>query len=62
MRESPRLQRRALAMSLDYYREAFDAAKAGMAAAYATGDYTMQTIADVFWGALRYRKPRVSGK
>ncbi len=48
MREIPRLQRRALAKSLDYYREAFDDAKIGMAAAYATGDYTMEAIADVF--------------
>ena len=48
VREIPRLQRRALAKSLDYYREAFDDAKIGMAAAYATGDYTMQAIADAF--------------
>ena len=48
MRKIARLQRRALAKSLDYYREAFDDATIGMAAAYATGDYTMQAIADAF--------------
>jgi len=47
-REIPRLQRRALAKSLDYYRKSFDDAKSGMAAAYATGDYTLQAIADAF--------------
>lgn len=47
-KEIPRLQRRALAKSLDYYRDAFDDAKSGMAAAYATGDYTLQAIADAF--------------
>ena len=48
VREIPRMQRRALAKSLKYYREAFDDAKSGMAAAYATGDYTLQAIADAF--------------
>jgi putative transposase len=48
VKEIPRLQRRALAKSLDYYRDAFDDAKSGMAAAYATGDYTLQAIADAF--------------
>ena len=53
-KESPRMQRRALAAlaalakSLDYYREHFDDAKQGMAAAYATGDYTLQAVADAF--------------
>jgi REP element-mobilizing transposase RayT len=47
-REIPRLQRRALAKSLDFYRETFDDPKTGMAAAYATGDYTLQAIADAF--------------
>ena len=47
-REIPRLQRRALARSLDYYRGAFEDTKTGMAAAYATGDYTLQAIADAF--------------
>lgn len=46
--EIPRSQRRALAKSLVYYREAFSDAKLGMAAAYATGDYTQQAIADAF--------------
>ena len=48
IKEIPRLQRRALAKSLDYYCDAFDDAKTGMAAAYATGDYTLQAIADAF--------------
>jgi REP element-mobilizing transposase RayT len=48
VKEIPRIQRRALAKSLDYYCEAFDDAKIGMAAAYATGDYTLQAIADAF--------------
>ena len=47
-KEIPRTQRRALAKSLAYYRDEFDDAKQGMAAAYATGDYTMQAIADAF--------------
>ena len=47
-REIPRVQRRALAKSLDYYRSAFENTKIGMAAAYATGDYTLQAIADAF--------------
>jgi REP element-mobilizing transposase RayT len=46
--EIPRAQRRALAKSLTYYREEFNDAKLGMAAAYATGDYTLQAIADEF--------------
>lgn len=47
-KEIPRIQRRALAQSLAYYREEFVDAKQGMAAAYATGDYTLQAVADVF--------------
>ncbi|MDX2218808.1 MAG: transposase [Burkholderiales bacterium] len=46
--EIPRVQRRALAKSLIFYRENFDDPREGMAAAYATGDYTLQSIADVF--------------
>ena len=46
--EIPRMQRRALAKSLAYYREQFDDAKQGMIAAYATGDYTLQAVADAF--------------
>jgi putative transposase len=46
--EIPRAQRKALAKSLDYYRNSFEAPKIGMTAAYATGDYTMQQIADAF--------------
>ena len=48
IREIPRLQRRALAKSLDYYRDTFEDGKSGMVAAYATGDYTLQAIADAF--------------
>lgn len=47
-REIPRVQRRALAKSLSFYRDTFDDAKSGMMAAYATGDYTLQQIADTF--------------
>jgi putative transposase len=46
--EIPRAQRKALAKSLDYYRDSFEDSKSGMAAAYATGDYTLQQIADAF--------------
>lgn len=47
-REIPRVQRRALAKSITFYRDTFDDAKSGMMAAYATGDYTLQQIADTF--------------
>ena len=47
-REIPRMQRRALAKSLTFYRETFEDAKSGMMAAYATGDYTLQQVADAF--------------
>ena len=60
--EIPRLQRRALAKSLDYYREAFDDPKSGMAAAYATGDYTLQAIADAFGVHYATVSRAVSGK
>ena len=46
--EIPRAQRRALAKALAFYRDEFNDAKSGMAAAYATGDYTQQAIADAF--------------
>jgi putative transposase len=46
--EIPRLRRRALAKSLDYYRDQFDDRKSGIVATYATGDYTLQAIADAF--------------
>ena len=42
MVEIPRTQRRPLAKSLEYYRDTIAEPKAAMAAAYATGDYTMQ--------------------
>ncbi len=45
--EIPRTQRRPLAKPLGHYRKLPDA-KQAMAAAYATGDYTMQAIADCF--------------
>jgi putative transposase len=47
-REIPRLQRRALAKSLNYYLDTFEDKKQGMAAAYATGYYTLQQVADAF--------------
>ena len=59
---APRLQRRALAKSLDYCREAFDDAKIGMVAAYAAGDYTMQAIADAFQSHSATVRRAVSGK
>lgn len=46
--EIPRLQRRPLAKPMDYYRKRHRDAKAAMAAAYASGDYTMQQIAKAF--------------
>ena len=46
--EIPRTQRRPLAQPLTYYRESIADPKAAMAAAYATGDYTMRQIADAF--------------
>ena len=61
-KEIPRLQRRALAKSLEYYRDAFDDPKTGMAAAYATGDYTSQAIADAFGVHYSTVSRAVSGK
>jgi len=49
MAEIPRIQRRPLAKSLAYYRDTMADPKAAMAAAYATGDYTMQEIG-IFFG------------
>jgi REP element-mobilizing transposase RayT len=46
--EIPRAQRRALARPLAEYRDSIVDRKAAMAAAYATGDYTMQEIALCF--------------
>ena len=46
--EIPRVQRRPLAKPLHYYRRKLADAKQAMAAAYATGDYTMQEIANAF--------------
>ena len=59
---SVRLQRRALAKSLDYYRNAFEDARTGMAAAYAAGDYTLQAIADAFGVHYSTMSRAVSGK
>ena len=61
-KEIPRTQRRALAKSLSYYQDEFDDAKQGMAAAYATGDYTLQTIADGFGVHYSTVSRAVSGK
>ena len=48
MTEIPRIQRRPLAKSLEYYRDTMADPKAAMVMAYATGDYTMQEIAMFF--------------
>ena len=52
---------RALAKSLDYYKEEFGDATSGMAAAYATGGYTLQAIADAFGGHYSTVSRAVSG-
>ncbi|WP_035382677.1 transposase [Ferriphaselus sp. R-1] len=46
--EIPRAQRRPPAKPLTHYQDKHRDAKAAMVAAYATGDYTMQEIADHF--------------
>jgi len=46
--EIPRAQRRPLARPLTEYRDTIINARAAMAAAYATGYYTMQEIATCF--------------
>lgn len=46
--EIPRAQRRPPARSLRHYREHHPNRRDAMAAAYATGDYTLQQIADFF--------------
>lgn len=46
--EIPRAQRRSLARPLSHYQAKYRNPKAAMVAAYATGDYTMQAIADFF--------------
>lgn len=46
--EIPRAQRRPLAKSLSHYQAKYRDPKAAMVAAYATGDYTLQAIADFF--------------
>ena len=48
MTEIPRPQRRPLAKPLEHYRDTMEAPKAAMAAAYASGDYTMREIAMCF--------------
>ena len=60
--EIPRSQRRALAKSLAYYRDEFDDRKQGMAAAYATGDYTLQAIAEAFEVHYSTVSRAISGK
>jgi putative transposase len=61
-REIPRLQRRALAKPLAFYRDHFANEKMGMAAAYASGDYTLQAIADAFGVHSSTVSRAVSGK
>ena len=46
--EIPRTQRRPIAKPLDYYQDKHKDAKQAMVAAYSTGDYTMQALADYF--------------
>ena len=46
--EIPRAQRRPLAKPLNHYQSKHRDPKAAMAAAYASGDYTMQAIAEFF--------------
>jgi len=46
--EVPRTQRRPIAQPLAQYLAAHVDRKAGMAAAYASGDYTLQAVADAF--------------
>jgi hypothetical protein len=46
--EIPRAQRRPLVKPLSHYQNKYHDPKNAMAAAYATGDYTMQAIADFF--------------
>jgi len=48
LKEIPKAQRRSPAQPLSHYVETFPNAKEGMKKAYATGDYTMQQIADAF--------------
>ena len=46
--EIPRTQRRPQAKPIEYYRDTIEDPKAAMVAAYVTGAYTMQAIADYF--------------
>jgi len=48
LKEIPRIQRRPLARPLSYYVARTDNRKQAMAAAYASGDYSMKQIADTF--------------
>ena len=44
----------AVIVVMKFYRQEFDDAKQGMIAAYDTGDYTLQAIADTF--KVHYRR------
>ena len=46
--EIPRVQRRPLARPIEYYRLQYDDRRTAMATAFASGDYTMQQIANAF--------------
>lgn len=48
LKEIPRAQRRPPAKSLKYYQANHQTSKAAMVAAYATGDYTLNEIAEHF--------------
>ena len=51
----------AVIVVMKFYRQEFDDAKQGMIAAYGTGDYTLQVIADTFEVHYRRRVGRSIG-
>ena len=52
IKEVPRMQRRPLAQTLDYYSSHYTNPKQGMVEAYSSGDYSMKQIAD--WFGVHY--------
>ena len=52
MQEIPRMQRRRLARSLEWYEAQYEQRDSGMVSAYRSGDYTMKEIAD--WFGVHY--------
>ncbi len=61
LREVPRIQRRPMAKPLEYYRNLFGNRDEAIAAAYRTGAYSMQEIADQF-GVRRMTVSRAVGR